>query len=315
VSGPRTGPGEADGERTGGRVAPGAPAHRAGVVALLGRPNVGKSTLLNRLLGEELAIVTAKPQTTRSRLLGILTRPGAQLLLVDTPGFLEGRRPLERAMRAVAEEAALDCDVAVLLVDPVRGWDTVHDAWLGRLVARKTPTLVVATRVDRPDATRAPWPPPAAAGAAGTARVSGRTGEGVEALVTQVEALLPPCAAFYPPDALTDRPLRFLVAEVVREAVFEALGQELPYRIAVEVTEFDESDPQLTRIRARLLVERESQKRIVVGRGGAMIKGIGIRARAELERRLGGRVHLALWAKVEADWARKPKRLKSLGYC
>lgn len=289
--------------------------HRAGVVALLGRPNAGKSTLLNRLLGEKLAIVTAKPQTTRGRLLGILSRPGAQLLLVDTPGFLAGGRPLESAMRAVAEEAARDCDVALLLVDAVRGWEPMHGEWLARLVAQRTPTLLVATRCDRPGADRTPWPPPGAAAAAGALRTSARTGAGLEELVERVIALLPEAPAFYPDDELTDRPLRFLAAEAVREAAFEALGEELPYRIAVEVTAFDESDPALVRIRATILVERDSQKRIVVGRGGAQIKAIGIQARREIERLVGRQVHLALWVKIEPGWARKPKRLKSLGYC
>jgi len=289
--------------------------HRAGVVALLGRPNAGKSTLLNRLLGEKLAIVTAKPQTTRSRLLGILHRPDAQLLLVDTPGFLAGGRPLEAHMRAVAEEAARDCDVALLLVDAVRGWEPLHAEWLARLVAQRTPVLLVATQCDRPGAERAPWPPPGAEAAAGALRISARTGDGLEALLERVLALLPEGPAFYPDEELTDRPLRFLAAEAVREAAFEALGQELPYRIAVEVTDFDESDPELVRIRATILVERDSQKRIVIGTGGAQIKAIGIQARQEIERLVGRQVHLALWVKLEPGWARKPKRLKSLGYC
>jgi len=289
--------------------------HRAGVVALLGRPNAGKSTLLNQLLGEKLAIVTARPQTTRSRLLGILHRPDAQLLLVDTPGFLAGGRPLEAHMRAVAEEAARDCDVALLLVDAVRGWEPLHAEWLARLAVQRTAVLLVATQCDRPGAERAPWPPPGTEAAAGALRISARTGAGLDALLERVVALLPESPAFYPEDELTDRPLRFLAAEAVREAAFEALGQELPYRIAVEVTDFDEADPELVRIRATILVERDSQKRIVIGTGGAQIKAIGIQARREIERLVGRQVHLALWVKLEPGWARKPKRLKSLGYC
>jgi GTP-binding protein Era len=284
-------------------------------VALLGRPNAGKSTLLNRLLGEKLAIVTAKPQTTRSRLLGILHRPGAQLLLVDTPGFLTGSRPLESAMRAVAEEAARDCDVALLLVDAGKGWEPLHTEWLARLVAQRTAVLLVATQCDRRGAERAPWPPPGSEGAVAALRTSARTGDGLEALVDRVVALLPEAAPFYPDEELTDRPLRFLAAEAVREAAFEALGQELPYRIAVEVTAFEESDPALVRIQATILVERNSQKRIVIGTGGAQIKAIGIQARREIERLVGRQVHLALWVKIEPGWDRKPKRLKSLGYC
>jgi GTP-binding protein Era len=289
--------------------------HRAGVVALLGAPNVGKSTLLNRLLGEKLAIVTAKPQTTRSRLLGILTRPDAQLLLLDTPGFLDGARPLDRSMRDAAGRAADDCDTALLLVDPSRGFGAAHGEWMRRLASRGAPVLVVATQVDRADAARAPWPPPEAAGAAATLRVSARTGEGVDALVEAIVAGLPEAPPYYPADQLTDRPLRFLAAEAIREAAFEELAQELPYRIAVEMLAFDESDPALVRLGANLLVERESQKRIAVGRGGEKVRAIGTRARREIERLLGTHVHLALWVKVDPHWARSAKRLKSLGYC
>ncbi len=290
-------------------------AHRAGVVALLGRPNAGKSSLLNRLVGEKLAIVTAKPQTTRSRLLGIVTRPGAQILVVDTPGFLAGTRPLETAMRAASEEAAGDCDVALLLIGPGAGFEPIHAEWLARLAASHTPVLLVATQCDRSEAAATPWPPPTAAEAAGTLRISARTGEGTEELIERIVSLLPEASAFYPEDEITDRPLRFLAAEAVREAIFESLAQELPYRMAVEVVEFDEADPALTRIRANLLVERDSQKRIVIGGGGAQIKAIGIHARREIERLLGRQVHLALWVKIDPDWLRKPKRLKSLGYC
>jgi GTP-binding protein Era len=289
--------------------------HRAGVVALLGKTNAGKSTLLNRLVGEKLAIVTPKPQTTRGRLLGILTRPDAQLLLVDTPGFVESARPLDRAMRAAAEDAVRECDVALLLLDPTRGWEPAHGEWLAQLRARAVPVLVVATQIDRPEAAAAPWPPAEAAPAAGTLRVSARTGTGIEELLARVIALLPAALPIHPEDELTDRPMRFLAAEAIREAAFDALAQELPYRIAVEVIDFDECDPGLARIRAQLLVERESQKRIVVGRGGEIVKAIGTRARHEIERLLGRRVYLDLRVRVEADWAKHPKRLKSLGYC
>lgn len=290
------------------------PPHRSGVVALLGLPNTGKSTLLNRLLGEKIAIVTHKPQTTRSRILGVLTRPDAQVLLVDTPGLYEGRRPLEQQMRETVLEAAADCDVALLLVDPARPWDALHDEWLARLVARGKPVFVVGTRIDRAAAAAAPWPPPAAAAATATPRVSARTGEGVEALLEALIALLPEGPAYYDADTLTDRPLRFLAAELVREAAFQELSQELPYALAVEVTRFDESDPELVRIGANLLVERDSQKRIVVGSGGRVIKAIGTHARRAIEAQLGCRVFLELWVKVDPTWAKRPKRLQALGY-
>jgi GTP-binding protein Era len=289
--------------------APTAPAHRAGVVALLGRPNAGKSTLLNRLLGEKLAIVTAKPQTTRSCIRGILTLPDAQLVLVDTPGLHGGTRPLNVALNEQAEEAGRDADAAALLVDTTRGWEPGHAALLGGLAARGTPLVVVGTKSDL--ASAAPWP----ADAPSPLRVSARTGEGVDALRAALVALLPHSPPLYPDDVLSDRSLRFLVAELVREAAFDALSQEVPYALAVEIEEFDESDPGLARIRANLLLERASQKQIAVGKGGAVIKRIGTEARREIEALLGRRVYLSLWVKVEPKWARRPKRLKSLGYC
>ncbi len=288
--------------------------HRCGVVALLGLPNAGKSTLLNRLLGEKLAIVTPKAQTTRSRLLGILSLRDAQILLHDTPGLLRGERPLDRAMREAVQEAARDCDVAVLLVDPARGWSELQAAWLERLADAERPVLLVASKVDQQRAARAPWPPPGAERAAAVLRISARSGEGIDALLEALRTHLPPGPALYPEDQLTDRSLRFLAAESVRESAFEALAEELPYALAVEVTEFDESRAELVRIRANLLVRRDSQKRIVVGAGGAKIKQIGIRARLDLERLLGRRVHLALWVKVDPAWAKRPQRLRALGY-
>jgi GTPase len=288
--------------------------HRSGVAALLGRPNAGKSTLLNRILGEKLAIVTRKPQTTRSRLLGIWNGPGAQVLFLDTPGFHEGRRPLNRALNAVVDEVAGDCDLALLLVDPVRGIDPGHELLLERLRARGTPVLAVATQCDRPERRRAAWPPPGLAGIP-SVRTSGVTGEGVEEMLQRVVELLPEGPRFYPEDELTDRPLRFLVAEQVREAAFECLEEEVPYELAVEVRSFDESRPDLVRIAADLLVARASQKGIVLGRGGAMIRRIGSEARRRIEARLGRRVFLELWVKHVPGWPKRAKLLKSLGYC
>lgn len=290
------------------------PAHRAGVAALLGPPNAGKSTLLNRLLGQKLAIVTPRPQTTRSRLLGIWNLPGAQVLLQDTPGLHSGSRPLNAALNALVDEAAGDCDVALLLVDLERGWKETHAALWKDLRARGTPVLLVGTKSDRPASERPAWPREVEEAAAGSLRLSARSGQGLDALGGAVAALLPESPPYYPEDELSDRPLRFLAAELVREAAFGALEQELPYALAVEVEEFDESRPELVRIRANLLVERASQKRIAVGTGGAVVKRIGIAARGELERMLGTRVHLELWVKVEPRWSRDPKRLKSLGY-
>jgi len=288
--------------------------HRAGEVALLGRPNAGKSTLLNRLVGEKLAIVTPKPQTTRSRLLGIANLPGAQLRLIDTPGLHEGKGALHASMQRAAAAAAESCDLALVLVDAATGWEPAHDALAAQLAARRTPWIAVATKADLPAAQGSPWPPAGAQGAVACHRVSARTGAGIDALLADVAARLPEAPPGHAEDALTDRPVRFLAAELVREAAFLLLRQEIPYGLAVEVTSFDESRSDLVRIHATLLVARESQKQIVIGAGGAMIREIGTQARAGIERLLGTRVHLELWVKVEPRWSERRRRIESLGY-
>jgi GTP-binding protein Era len=284
--------------------------HRAGAVAILGRPNAGKSTLLNHLLGEKLAIVTAKPQTTRSRILGILSRPNFQILFFDTPGMHESRKPLNVALNELVESAAADCDLGLLLVDPDAGWGEDHAALHARLRARGCPVIVVATKMDLENRERAEWPPTAPE----PRGISAKSGDGVSELLAEIAAQLPESPPHYPEDQLSDRPLRFLAAERVREAAFEELGQELPYALAVEVVEFDEKRSDLVRIRANLLVERRSQKQIAIGKGGQVIKRIGVRARREIEELVGNQVHLELWVKLEPRWAKQPKRLKTLGY-
>jgi len=291
-----------------------ADAHRAGFVALLGAPNAGKSTLLNYLLGEKLAIVTAKPQTTRSRILGILNRPGAQLLLVDTPGLHESTKLLNTALNAAVAEATSSCDVGLLLVDRTRGWGETQDRLKASLDEVGKPVFIVGTRADLPRKKGVAWPPAEAASCEAVMDVSGTTGKGVPELLEQVIARLPESPPLYPDDELTDRPLRWLVAELVRESVMECLGQELPYEMAVDVITYDEKRPDLTRIRANLLVARSSQKVIAVGKGSSMIRRIGIRARPAIERLVGTQVHLELFVKVDPKWLKSRKRIESLGY-
>jgi len=289
-------------------------AHRAGFVALLGPPNAGKSSLLNALLGERLAIVTARPQTTRSRILGILPRANAQLLFLDTPGRHPSTQRLNRAYNAVVDEVARDCDVALLLVDRRVGWTEIHESLAAALKGHGHPTILVGSKSDLRRARDEPWPPAEAPAEWPGIAVSARSGEGLEALLDAIRDRLPISPPLYGADDLTDRPVRWVCAEKIREALFELLAQELPYSMAVEVLRFDESDPRTLKIGADLLVQRDSQKRIVVGRGGAMIKKIGIRARQAIEGWLERPVHLELFVKVDPDWTKSPRRLEELGY-
>jgi GTP-binding protein Era len=288
---------------------------KCGYAGLIGRPNAGKSTLLNRVLGQKLAIVTAKPQTTRSRILGIHVRPDAQVLFLDTPGLHISTKVLNASLNEVIGQCVRDCDVGLVLVDLARGWTELHDKFLTMLRESDKPTILVGSKLDLANADKAVWPPPEAQFEGPTARISALTGEGVNDLVSTVASLLPVSPPLYDPGDLTDRPLRWLVAELVREAVFESLGQELPYSMAVDVVEFDEARPDLVKIRANLLVERDSQKPIVVGKGGSMIKRIGIRARGQVEKLLGSKVHLELFVKVDPRWLKSPERIERLGYC
>lgn len=289
-------------------------AHRAGFVALLGPPNAGKSTLLNRLLGEKLAIVTARPQTTRSRILGIVNRPGAQILLVDTPGLHESSKHLNVALNESVAEAAKDCDVAVLMIDATRAWQAAHDQLMSGLRARGVPVLVALNKIDLVEDPASVLASAQASASAPVWAISAQTGEGIVGLLRQIEAALPESPALYPEDALTDRPVRWLCGELIREAAFECLEQELPYSLAVEILEFDERRSDLVKIRANLLVARESQKPIVIGAGGRTIKGIGMRARQNIQRLIDNRVHLELFVKVDPDWLKNARRIEELGY-
>ncbi len=287
---------------------------RAGFVALLGPPNAGKSSLLNAILGQKLAIVSAKPQTTRSRILGILPREGAQLLFLDTPGRHASPKKLNEALNSVVEDVSRDCDVALLLVDRATGWSEVHEALATALRAARRPTILVGTKSDLPRAQANAWPVSEAPGDWPAFSVSAKTGEGLEPLLEAITERLPSSPPLYGEDELTDRPMRWLCAEMIRESLFELLDQELPYSMAVEVLRYDESKPKVIRIGANLLVERDSQKRIVVGKGGSMIKQIGIRSRRAIEEWLGRQVHLELFVKVDPGWLKNDRRISELGY-
>lgn len=279
--------------------------HRCGVVALLGRPNAGKSTLLNALLGERLVITSQRAQTTRGRLLGVWTGADAQLIFYDTPGVHRGQARFNLAMTETALEVAADADLRVVLFDATATWDLPEE----KLSELPTPLLLVRTQCDKGP----PGPVSHPERFDAVLEVSALTGAGIEALRDALIERLPPGPALYPEDTLTDAPLRFLAAERIREVAFEMLRDELPYSLAVEIDSWDESEGEL-RLRANLLVERDSQKGIVVGAGGRMLKQLGSEARLRLRELVDMPVHLNLWVKTDKNWTGKLRRARQLGY-
>ncbi len=298
------------------------PVRRAGVVALVGRPNVGKSTLLNALVGESLSIVTPKPETTRDRVLAVATRPAGldvQLVLVDTPGIHKPHRRLGEYMNTEARTAADDADAVLYVADATDGakGPALDAEVLAAIAGTKRPVILALNKVDRVKHKEALLP---ALDAYGKARefteiipVSASQGDGIELIIAALAKLMPESPPLYPEDTLTDRSERFFVAERVREAVIEETGEEVPYVTAVEIDAFDEKAP-VPRITASIHVERPGQKKIVVGRGGERIRAIGSRARAEVEKMLGKQVFLELWVKVTPDWTRSTEALARFGY-
>ncbi len=283
---------------------------KSGFVTIVGRPNAGKSTLLNRLVGERLAIVSPKPQSTRDRVVGILSDDTTQIILLDTPGLLEPRYSLHKAMQHAAQKAIADADVLVYLVDASEDipGDLVALAQLPR--APKAPVVLVLNKVDRVDDQRRAV---LAARYPTALFLAGGHGEGVDALLAAIRCLLPASPFLYDKEDVSTQNLRFFVGEFLREVVLEQLDDEVPYGIAVEIEEFREGrDPVY--IRAVMHVERESQKRIVIGEGGSRIKAIGQEARSRIEPLVGAKIFLDLWVKVLPNWRRNAAALARLGY-
>lgn len=306
------------------------PPFRTGTIGLLGRPNAGKSTLLNRILGNKLAITSPRPQTTRHRIAGIHTDERCQLVLLDTPGIHEAWTELNKQMVRRALDALGEVDVVCWVVDAplavgrmMRGLpplDADDVAVTGRLLERGRPIVFVPNKVDqvhRPHLL--PLIESVAKGVAVVASVpvSATTGEGVDGLVSELSSRVPEGPALFPPEEWAQVSERFLVAEVIREKAFHLLAREVPYATHVEVRSFDESvreEQSLVRIHADVIVERESQKGIVIGKGGAMLKKIGSAARTDLEEMLGCRVYLELKVRVERDWSRSAGGLRRVGF-
>lgn len=304
--------------------------HRCGYVGIVGRPNTGKSTLLNRVLGQKISITSKKAQTTRNRVVGILNEDGYQAILVDTPGHHEAWSSLNKALVREVEKTLQEVDVVCLLVDLL---PAIHAAKKGKAILSKGEEILLAAcaqtgvpivlGLNKADVVEPQWilPVIAAWQAAGelaeVVPLSALKGEGVDALMNELVTRLPEHPAYFPKDQLMDGSERFVVAEIIREKLFHLLDQELPYSVAVELLTFEEEerdgDRPLVRIFARILVERPSQKGIVIGKGGAMLKQIGTLARKEIQQLLDCRVRLDLHVKVIKDWTRNPRVLRELG--
>ena len=290
---------------------------RCGYVGLVGRPNVGKSTLLNRILGQKISITSRRPQTTRHRVLGIKTLETAQLIYVDTPGIHDySGRAMNRHMNRTASSALLDVDVVVFLVDGLK-WTQDDDLVLEKLASVDCPVILAVNKIDLLANRDELLPRLQELSGKYTFKqiipVSATKGDNVTALESAVETLLPQAPAMFPEDQVTDRSVRFLAAELVREKLFRKLGRELPYGLTVEIESF-KSEPGIAHIHALIWVERMSQKKIVIGKQGRLLKEVGIEARKDIEALIEGKVNLKLWVKVKEGWADDERALRSLGY-
>jgi GTP-binding protein Era len=297
-------------------VDPLAPGTRSGFVALAGRPNVGKSTLVNAMVGRKVAIVSDKPQTTRRAIRGVVTGEDFQMVLTDLPGVQRPRDELTRRMQNRVEQELGEADAALFVVNADQGVGGAGDQWIAEALAGAgVPVVIAANKVDR---TSHPRTVAALAAAAELGRdaevfpVSARTGRGVAPLVAHLASLLPAGPLYFPPEEVSDQPESVLLAELVREQVLARTRQELPHAVEVQVDEVEQRG-DLIAVSALLWVETESQKGIVIGAGGRMIKAIGTAARRELERELGTRVHLDLSVRVRRSWRADDALLDRLG--
>jgi len=282
---------------------------RAGIVTVVGKPNVGKSTLLNRIVGQKLSITSPKPQSTRDRIVGIYTSEDSQLVILDTPGLLNPKYPLQQAMRSTAVRALDEADAIIYLADATEGAPPSLSEAADLSEPPKAPVLLALNKSDA--LTRAQREQ--LGNGDDVVLISALTGDGIPDLMTRVAQLLPESPFLYPEDEISTQPVRFFVAELVRETVLEQLHDEVPYSVAVQVEEYREGRSPLY-IRAVIYVERDSQKAIIIGGKGARIRSIGEAARKKIETFVGEKVYLDLWVKVLANWRKNPGSLSRFGY-
>lgn len=288
-----------------------------GYVAIVGRPNVGKSTLLNRILGQKISITANRPQTTRHRILGVKTATHSQVIYVDTPGLhLGGERAINRYMNRAAASSITDVDIVVFVVDRLQ-WTEEDEHVLQKLAQATVPVFLVVNKIDgiKDKALLLPHLQMLSEKRQYLQIIplSAQTGEGVEHLESEIETVLPVSGPYFPEDQITDRSERFLASELVREKLVRSLSQELPYSTTVEIEKFS-MENDIRHIHAIIWVEREGQKGIIIGKKGQQLKRIGELARKDMERAFEGKVFLQLWVKVRQGWADDERALRSLGY-
>jgi GTP-binding protein Era len=291
---------------------------KSGFISIIGRPNVGKSTLLNLLLGEKIAIVSDKPQTTRNRILGIKNHPAGQIIFLDTPGIHRAQSRLNRSIVKVALATYSEVDGVCFMIEADRSDNDENDFILETLTKIEKPVLLVINKIDlvpKGDLLPIMERYSRLRSFEQIIPISALLGDGVETFVDELLKILPEGPRLFPEDMITDLPERFLVAELIREKVFQLTQEEIPYATAVVVEDFKEREEKnLIVIRATIQVERESQKGILIGKRGRMLKEIGRLAREEIEALLGARVFLELWVKEEKNWREDPRALRRLGY-
>ncbi|MFP3721213.1 GTPase Era [Niallia circulans] len=291
--------------------------HKSGFISIIGRPNVGKSTFLNRVIGQKIAIMSDKPQTTRNKVQGVLTTDDAQLIFIDTPGIHKPKHRLGDFMMKVAQNTLKEVDLILFMVNAEEGFGKGEEFILEKFQTVKTPIFLVINKIDtiHPDQLFAiiesykekyPFKE--------IVPISALEGNNVETLLTQIKKYLPEGPQFYPADQVTDHPERFIVSELIREKALHLTREEIPHSLAVVIEKMERKSNDVINVMATIIVERDSQKGIIIGKQGSMLKEIGKRARTDIENLLGNKVYLELWVKVQKDWRNKMTQLRDFGF-
>ncbi|WP_412758648.1 GTPase Era [Niallia alba] len=291
--------------------------HKSGFISIIGRPNVGKSTFLNRVIGQKIAIMSDKPQTTRNKVQGVLTKDDAQLIFIDTPGIHKPKHRLGDFMMKVAQNTLKEVDLILFMVNAEEGFGKGEEFILEKFQTVKTPIFLVINKIDtiHPDqlftiieSYKEKYP------FKEIIPISALEGNNVETLLTQIKKYLPEGPQYYPADQVTDHPERFIVSELIREKALHLTREEIPHSLAVVMEKMERKSNDVINVMATIIVERDSQKGIIIGKQGSMLKEIGKRARIDIENLLGNKVYLELWVKVQKDWRNKMTQLRDFGF-